>query len=105
MTGRWGWPTIELGTFVGMSAVTISSIVESIGDYYATASICDVPPPPKHAINRGIAMEGFSGILAGLVNVGHSTTSYSTTVGFIGITGVSICYSKYYFCNDYVLCD
>ena len=93
-TGRWGWPTLELGTFVGMSAVTLSSIIESLGDYYALAGVCNVPVPPKHAINRGIAIEGFDGVLAGLLSAGHGTTSYSSTVGLIAITGVGITQDK-----------
>ena len=76
-----------------MLAASVSSIIESIGDYYATASICDLPPPPKHAVNRGIATEGLGALVSGLVGAGHATTSYSGTVGFIGITGVS---SKYH---------
>ncbi|KAK2148012.1 hypothetical protein LSH36_521g01021 [Paralvinella palmiformis] len=89
MIGRWGWPTADLGVFAGMLAATVTSIIESIGDYYATADMCSIPLPPKHALNRGIAAEGFGGVLAGLLSAAHATTSYSSTVGFIGITGVS----------------
>ena len=88
LTGQWGAPTFSVGVFVGMLAATIASIVESIGDYYATATAANERPPPKHAINRGIAIEGFVSIISGLVGASHATTSYSGTVGFIGITGV-----------------
>ena len=71
-----------------MLAATISSIVESIGDYYATARICALPPPPKHTINRGIAIEGLASVLSGFFGVCHGTTSYSGVIGFIGVTGV-----------------
>jgi len=81
-------PTIGLATFSGMLVAVICSTIESIGDYYATARACGVPPPPKHAMNRGIAMEGFGGVVCGLVGSGHSTTSYSETIGFISLTGV-----------------
>ena len=78
-----------------MLAATVSTIVESIGDYYATARACCVPPPPRHAVNRGIAMEGFGSVICGLLGAAHATTSYSSTVGFVPLTGVS-CKCKCY---------
>ena len=36
----------------GYAAATLSSIVESVGDYIATAQVCEAPYPPHHAINR-----------------------------------------------------
>ncbi|KAI0237705.1 Solute carrier family 23 member 2 [Lamellibrachia satsuma] len=87
--GQFGWPTFGAGAFVGMLAATISSIIESIGDYYATARICALPPPPKHSINRGIAIEGLASVLSGFFGVCHGTTSYSGVIGFIGVTGMA----------------
>ncbi|KAK2172433.1 hypothetical protein NP493_959g01036 [Ridgeia piscesae] len=87
--GQFGWPTFGAGAFVGMLAATISSIVESIGDYYATARICALPPPPKHTINRGIAIEGLASVMSGFFGVCHGTTSYSGVIGFIGVTGMA----------------
>ena len=72
-----------------MLAATLSSIIESVGDYYACARISGAPPPPPHAVNRGIAMEGFCSIISGLVGAGHATTSYSGNIGAIGITKVT----------------
>merc|ERR1712154_407998 len=46
------------------------------------------PPPPVHAINRGIAMEGLGCILAGMWGTGNGTTSYSENIGAIGVTKV-----------------
>ena len=76
--------------FVGMTAATLASVVESIGVYYMTASVCFLPPPPKHAMNRGIAVEGLGSVLSGLMGAGHCTTSYGQNVGFIGITKVTM---------------
>ena len=89
LKGHFGAPTFGAAIFVGVMAATLSSTVESIGDYYATARICEVPIPPKHAMNRGIAMEGVASILGGLVGTCHGTTSYSNIIGFIAYTGVS----------------
>ncbi|PIK50018.1 putative solute carrier family 23 member 2 [Apostichopus japonicus] len=69
-----------------MIAGILASMVESIGDYYACARISGAPPPPEHAVNRGIGMEGFGSLLAGMWGSGNGTTSYSENIGAIGIT-------------------
>ncbi|PIK43179.1 hypothetical protein BSL78_19964 [Apostichopus japonicus] len=69
-------------------AGVLASTVESIGDYYACARVSGAPPPPKHAVNRGIGMEGLGCILAGFWGTGLGTTSYSQNIGVIGITKV-----------------
>lgn len=71
-----------------MMAATVSSIIESVGDYFAAARLSGAPLPPAHAINRGIMFEGVSSIISGLVGAGHATTSYSANIGIIGITKV-----------------
>ena len=75
---------------MAMLAATMTSIIESVGDYYACARISGVQPPPPQAVNRGIATEGFGSILSGLVGSGGATTSYSQNVGAIGFTKVNI---------------
>ena len=84
--GQWGAPTLSIGTFCGMLAAIVCSTTESIGDYLATAKVCNLEKPPRHASNRGIMTEGIGGILAGLIGCCHSTTSYSSNLGFITVT-------------------
>ncbi|KAL5021812.1 hypothetical protein ScPMuIL_000967 [Solemya velum] len=84
----FGTPTFSAAGYVGMLAATLSSIIESIGDYFASARISGAPPPPPSALNRGIAIEGASSIISGLVGAGHGTTSYSENIGEIAITKV-----------------
>lgn len=60
----------------------------SVGDYYACARLAGAPPPPVHAVSRGIGAEGIGCIIAGLIGTGNGTTSYSENVGAIGLTGV-----------------
>ena len=72
-----------------MLAGVLASMLESIGDYYACAKIAGAPPPPKHAINRGLAMEGIGCMITGLWGTGNGTTSYSENISAIGITRVS----------------
>lgn len=69
-------------------AGVLASTMESIGDYYACARLSGAPPPPNHAINRGIAMEGIGCILAALWGTGNGTTSYSQNIAALGITKV-----------------
>ncbi|KAL4612830.1 solute carrier family 23 member 1-like [Arapaima gigas] len=86
--GQWGVPTASLAGVFGILAGVISSMVESIGDYHACARLSGAPSPPKHAINRGVGMEGVGCLLAGAWGTGNGTTSYSENVGALGITKV-----------------
>lgn len=71
-----------------MLAGVLASAIESIGDYYACARLAGARPPPVHAMNRGIAIEGLGCILAGIWGSGNGTTSYSENIGAIGVTKV-----------------
>jgi len=53
-TVQWGWPTVSTGAVFGMLAGVLAGTVESIGDYYACARLAGAPPPPIHAVNRGM---------------------------------------------------
>ncbi|ROT63926.1 hypothetical protein C7M84_018158 [Penaeus vannamei] len=84
--GQWGMPSVSAAGVVGMLAGTVASIIESVGDYYACARITGAPPPPTHAINRGIGIEGLGCVLAGLMGTGSGTSSCSQNIGAISIT-------------------
>nr|XP_033490224.1 solute carrier family 23 member 2 isoform X2 [Epinephelus lanceolatus] len=84
--GQWGVPTVSVSSVLGMMAGVLASTMESIGDYYACARLSGAPPPPTHAINRGIAVEGIGCILAALWGTGNGTTSYSQNIAALGIT-------------------
>ena len=60
---QWGLPRVTVAGVLGMLAGVIASAIESIGDYYACARLSGAPPPPTHAINRGIGTEGFGCLL------------------------------------------
>lgn len=87
--GQWGVPTVSVSSVLGMMAGVLASTMESIGDYYACARLSGAPPPPNHAINRGIAVEAIGCILAALWGTGNGTTSYSQNIAALGITKVS----------------
>ncbi|XP_046396215.1 solute carrier family 23 member 1 [Ischnura elegans] len=86
--GQWGLPTASAAAVVGMLAGVISGSIESVGDYYACAKFCAVPPPPMHAVNRGIGTEGVGCLIGGLWGTGNGTTSFSQNIGVIGVTKV-----------------
>ncbi|XP_066572480.1 solute carrier family 23 member 1 isoform X2 [Amia ocellicauda] len=85
---QWGLPTVTAAGALGMFSATLAGIVESIGDYYACARLSGAPPPPIHAINRGIFTEGICCIIAGLLGTGNGSTSSSPNIGVLGITKV-----------------
>lgn len=85
---QWGLPTITAAGVIGMLSAVVASIIESIGDYYACARLSGAPPPPIHAINRGIFIEGLSCVLDGIFGTGNGSTSSSPNIGVLGITKV-----------------
>ncbi|KAM7283351.1 solute carrier family 23 member 2-like [Ixodes scapularis] len=84
--GQFGMPRVSISVVLGMLSAILSSVVESVGDYYACARLSQVPTPPTHAINRGIWMEGIGCIAAGLWGGGCGLTSYSTNISIIAVT-------------------
>uniref|UniRef100_A0A3B5PUA6 Solute carrier family 23 member 2 n=1 Tax=Xiphophorus maculatus TaxID=8083 RepID=A0A3B5PUA6_XIPMA len=85
---QWGTPTVTAAGVIGMMSAVVASIIESIGDYYACARLSCAPPPPVHAINRGIFVEGISCVLDGVFGTGNGSTSSSPNIGVLGITKV-----------------
>ncbi|KAM5172848.1 solute carrier family 23 member 2 isoform 1-T2 [Mantella aurantiaca] len=86
---QWGLPTVSAAGVIGMLSAVVASIIESIGDYYACARLSCAPPPPIHAINRGIFIEGLSCVLDGVFGTGNGSTSSSPNIGVLGITKVA----------------
>ncbi|KAK4305485.1 hypothetical protein Pmani_022615 [Petrolisthes manimaculis] len=86
--GQWGVPTVSVAGVVGMLAGVLASVIDSIGDYYACARMAGAPPPPTHAVNRGIGVEGLGCMLGGLWGTGNGTSSYGSNIGVIGVTKV-----------------
>ncbi|XP_033757181.1 solute carrier family 23 member 2-like [Pecten maximus] len=87
--GQFGPPKFDVDVFVTFFIATLISVIDSVGDYYAVARICDAPPPPTHAVNRGIFTEGIMSTVAGALGAGHATTTYGPNIGAIGFTRVA----------------
>ncbi|XP_052074200.1 solute carrier family 23 member 2-like [Mytilus californianus] len=86
--GQFGTPKFNTAIFLGFLISVITSVIESVGDYIATARVCHAYPVPRHALNRGIAIEGIFSVISGTLGTGHATTSYSTTVSLLGLTKI-----------------
>lgn len=71
-----------------MMAATLTSVVESVGAYHAAARVCEERPPPPHAVNRGVLMEGLCCLFGSAMGGSVSVTTYSENIGVIGITKV-----------------
>ena len=88
LVGQWGTPTVSYAGVLGMLTGLLASLIESVGDYHACARLSGALPPPKHAMNRGIAAEGIGVFVAGAFGCGIDTTAYGENIGAIGITKV-----------------
>ncbi|XP_045105222.1 solute carrier family 23 member 2-like isoform X2 [Portunus trituberculatus] len=86
--GQWGVPRVVLSAVVGCMAAGFASTVESIGDYFICARISGGSPPPMHALNRGVMIEGVGVALAGLFGTGSGINSYSENIATLVITRV-----------------
>ena len=89
---KWGFPelsSLTLSATIGMLAGYIASMVESIGDYYSCARISEAPVPTEKMISYGLGAEGVGCLIAGILQSGNGTTSYSENIGAIGITRVA----------------
>jgi nucleobase transporter 1/2 len=90
---KWGMvsfssPVLWAGVF-GMLAGYLASMIESIGDYYACARISEAPVPTGRMISRGLGAEGLGCLVAGIMQSGNGTTTYSENIGSIGLTKVA----------------
>ena len=66
----------------------ISSVLETIGDYHACAHLSHAPPPPPHAVNRGVLLEGLGSVISGAMGAGHATTSSTGSLVLVNISKV-----------------
>ncbi|GFO49748.1 solute carrier family 23 member 1 [Plakobranchus ocellatus] len=86
--GQFGLPRVTLAGTLGLFAAVLASCIESMGNYYATARLCNAPTPPSSALSRGIFVEGVTGLLSGAWGSCGGTSTYSQNVATISITKV-----------------
>ncbi|XP_058081935.1 nucleobase-ascorbate transporter 11 [Magnolia sinica] len=83
---QWGIPTFHFRTSIIMIIVSLVASVESVGSYHAAALLVNLSPPTPRIVSRGIGLEGFSSILAGLWGTGTGSTTLIESVRTIDIT-------------------
>lgn len=84
--GQFGAPKLNVALTIGFLVSCMSSVVESVGDYYAAQQACELSKVPDHAISRGILVEGIGSVLSGAVGAGHATTSYSGNIAVLKLS-------------------
>ncbi|NJE06223.1 uracil-xanthine permease [Thermococcus sp. M36] len=82
----WGSPVFDTTAVVLLLFAFMVSIIESVGDYHAIATVTGSEITEKH-ITRGIGSEGLACSIAGLLGA-CGTTSYSENIGVVALTKV-----------------
>ena len=87
---QFGTPTFSVAMFLGMTAASFATIIESIGSFAAVSKICEVKPAPSYVVNRALTVSGFASAFASVIGSAHACVSFSSTVAFVGITKVQL---------------
>ncbi|AMQ19264.1 uracil-xanthine permease family protein [Thermococcus peptonophilus] len=82
----WGAPVFDTAAIVILLFAFMVSIIESVGDYHAIATVTGAEITEKH-IGRGIGAEGLACSIAGFLGA-CGTTSYSENIGVVALTKV-----------------
>lgn len=85
---QWGWPTFSASLSASMCVMVVLNVVDAVSDFYATARMCGAPPPPAHAVNRGVMLDGLCSALTGALGSGDATATYSENIAALAITRV-----------------
>ncbi|KAG6645709.1 hypothetical protein CIPAW_08G140600 [Carya illinoinensis] len=86
---QWGIPIFHLRTSMIMIIVSLVTSVDSVGTYHSASLRVNSKPPTPGIVSRGIAMEGFCSILAGLWGSGTGSSTLTENVHTINITKVA----------------
>ncbi|OAY35732.1 nucleobase-ascorbate transporter 11 isoform X2 [Manihot esculenta] len=86
---QWGVPIFHLRTSLIMIIVSLVASVDSVGTYHSTSLLVNTKPPTPGIVSRGIALEGFCSLLAGLWGSGTGSTTLTENVHTINITKVA----------------
>ncbi|PNY08064.1 nucleobase-ascorbate transporter 11-like protein [Trifolium pratense] len=86
---QWGFPIFHFRTCIIMVIVSLVASVDSVGTYHNASLRINLRPPTTGVVSRGIALEGFCSILAGLWGSGTGSTTLTENVHIIDITKVA----------------
>ncbi|XP_058006257.1 nucleobase-ascorbate transporter 11 isoform X2 [Hevea brasiliensis] len=86
---QWGVPIFHLRTSLIMIIVSLIASVDSVGTYHSASLQVNSKSPTPGIVSRGIGLEGFCSILAGLWGSGTGSTTLTENVHTINITKVA----------------
>ncbi|KAI3704393.1 hypothetical protein L1987_74611 [Smallanthus sonchifolius] len=86
---QWGIPIFHLRTSIIMIVVSFVASVDSVGTYYSTSMHINAKPPTRGIVSRGIGLEGFCSVLAGLWGTGAGSTTLTENAHTVAITKVA----------------
>ncbi|KAK6923269.1 Nucleobase cation symporter 2 family, partial [Dillenia turbinata] len=86
---QWGIPIFHFRTSLIMVIASLVASVDSIGTYHSSALRVHSKPPAPGIVSRGIGMEGFCSLLAGLWGTGTGSTTLTENVHTINVTKVA----------------
>ncbi|KAI3508649.1 hypothetical protein L1887_23658 [Cichorium endivia] len=86
---QWGIPIFRLRTSIIMIVVSLVASVDSVGTYYSTSTRINTKPPTRGIVSRGIGLEGFCSILAGLWGTGSGSTTLTENTHTVTITKIA----------------
>lgn len=82
----FGFPKFVPSAMITMCLVSLVSMIESTGVFFATGKVCEKEIKEKDVV-KGIRAEGIAQVLGGVFNAFPYTT-FSQNVGLIALTGV-----------------
>ncbi|CAN8328471.1 unnamed protein product [Cochlearia groenlandica] len=83
---QWGFPTFHIRTSIIMIFVSMVASVDSVGTYHSTSMLVNSKRPTRGIVSRGIALEGFCSLLAGIWGSGTGSTTLTENIHAINIT-------------------
>ncbi|PIN05868.1 Xanthine/uracil transporter [Handroanthus impetiginosus] len=86
---QWGIPIFRLRTSIIMIFVSFVASIDSVGTYHTASMKINAKAPTPGIVGRGIGLEGFCSLLAGLWGSGTGSTTLTENVHTIDVTKVS----------------
>ncbi|KFK30412.1 hypothetical protein AALP_AA7G257500 [Arabis alpina] len=86
---QWGFPIFHMRTCIIMIFVSLVASVDSVGTYHSTSMLVNAKHPTRGIVSRGIALEGFCSLLAGIWGSGTGSTTLTENIHTINITKVA----------------
>ncbi|XP_039042610.1 nucleobase-ascorbate transporter 11-like [Hibiscus syriacus] len=83
---QWGVPIFHVRTSLIMIIVSLVASVDSVGTYHSASLLVSLKPPTPGVVSRGIALEGFCSLLAGIWGSGTGSTTLTENTHTINIT-------------------